>query len=203
MFRPFDESQGTLGTAGFRSGRQSAIGGLGPLFLWATLLAMPSACAQQDFVEREAKIKAAYLYQFVNYVEWNPTAFRGPDSPLVIGVVGDDPVNKYLKLIAAQRKANNRRIEYREVSAPEQARGCHILFFAESVPDEKVRELIGGRQGEPVLLVGEKTQFLQDGGIIAFVIAGNNVRLQLSMKKAASHGLRVSSQLAKIANIVD
>jgi len=154
-------------------------------------------------MEREHRIKAAYLYQFVNYIEWDEKAFSSPDSPLVIGVVGDDPVNKYLKLIASQRKAKNRPIEYREVSTVEEAKECHILFFSESVPDEQVRKLIGGRQGEPVLLVGEKSQFLQHGGIIAFVIAGNNVRLQLSMKKAASHGLRVSSQLAKISNVVD
>ncbi|GIW98091.1 MAG: hypothetical protein KatS3mg111_1424 [Pirellulaceae bacterium] len=162
-----------------------------------------SAAAQDPVVEREAKIKAAYLYQFLNYIQWAPGTFQAEDSPLVIGVVGDDPVNKYLKVIAAHRKANNRRLEYREVQTPDDAAGCHILFFGDQVAADTIRQYIQERTGDPVLLVGENPSFIQIGGIIAFVVADNHVRLQLSMKEASKRGLRVSSQLAKIAHVVD
>ena len=42
------------------------------------------------------KVKAAYIYNFTKYVRWPEGAFSEADSPLVIGVYGDDPFDAVL-----------------------------------------------------------------------------------------------------------
>ena len=55
----------------------------------------------------------------------------------------------------------------------------------------------------PALLVGERTDFIASGGVIALVIADNKVRLHVSRQAAAKRDLRISSKLAKLALVVD
>src|SRR5689334_4250328 len=37
----------------------------------------------------ESQVKAAFLYNFTKFVEWPSEAFQYPDSPIVIGTIGD------------------------------------------------------------------------------------------------------------------
>ena len=38
----------------------------------------------------EYQVKAVFLFNFVQFVEWPPRAFRDDHAPLVIGVLGED-----------------------------------------------------------------------------------------------------------------
>ncbi len=158
---------------------------------------------EESFAEREAKIKAAYLYQFIRYVTWPDSAFESTKEPLKIGIVGNDQVNIYIKQIAAQRDAGNRPLAYLPVTTIEQARECQILFLPNSVPVDTARQILNAVNGRPTLVVSEFDPSILPGGVITFVIVGNNVRLQLSIKTATAHDLKISSQLAKIATVID
>lgn len=159
--------------------------------------------AQEPLVDREAKIKAAYLYQFIRYVRWPRNAFANADSPILVGSIGGDPVNPYLSAIANSRSAGKRGLAYRPISNIAEAKACHILFVSDRADRKTVESIIRNLGNEPVLLVGETPSFLNSGGIISFTVVNNNVRLQLSMKSAANHQLKISSQLAKLAQIVN
>ncbi len=174
----------------------------------ALVLLVVTACswpakAQDGFIDREPQIKAAYLYQFVRYVQWPSDCFPNDEAPLVIGAVGDDPVNQQLRLIAQKRTAGQRQLGYQPVTTAEQAARCHILFFSDSTDAATRAALLAGIGNSPVLLVGEGPGFVTEGGIISFVIVDNKVRLRLSMKAATDHQLKISSQLAKLAEVVN
>ena len=159
--------------------------------------------AQEPLVDREAKIKAAYLYQFIRYVRWPKGAFANANSPILVGSIGGDPVNPYLAAIAKSRSAGTRKLAYRPISSIAEAKACHILFVSDRADGKAVESIIRNLGNEPVLLVGETHRFLDSGGIISFTVVNNKVRLQLSMKSAARHQLKISSQLAKLAQIVN
>src|SRR5690349_74091 len=42
-------------------------------------------------LRREFNIKAQYLYNFTQFIEWPPEAFPYPGAPFVIGIIGEDP----------------------------------------------------------------------------------------------------------------
>src|SRR5690242_13839245 len=39
----------------------------------------------------EYQIKAEFIYNFAQFIEWPGSAFASPDAPFVIGILGDDP----------------------------------------------------------------------------------------------------------------
>src|ERR1700680_3771225 len=56
----------------------------------------------------EYLIKAGFIYNFAKLVEWPSTAFAQADSPIVIGILGDDPFGTTLDRIVADKKINGR-----------------------------------------------------------------------------------------------
>ena len=57
---------------------------------------------------REYQIKAVFLFNFAQFVEWPAVAFAGSNSPLVIGILGGDPFGAYLDETVRDEKVNNR-----------------------------------------------------------------------------------------------
>jgi hypothetical protein len=43
-----------------------------------------------DASNREYAVKAAFVYNFAQFTQWPPEAFESADSPLVIGVLGEN-----------------------------------------------------------------------------------------------------------------
>jgi uncharacterized protein DUF4154 len=50
----------------------------------------------------EYEIKAGFLFNFTKFVEWPPDAFADPSVPIVLGIVGDNPVTDLLIETAAR-----------------------------------------------------------------------------------------------------
>jgi hypothetical protein len=75
---------------------------------------------------------------------------------------------------------------------------CHLVFVPHDSADwtDQVRRAAAQR---PILIVGESDDFLQHGGMIAFVIEGGRVRFDVNVRTAASQGLKISSRLLQVA----
>jgi hypothetical protein len=78
-------------------------------------------------------------------------------------------------------------------------KSCEVLFVART--DKEVRRILG-EAGPGVLTVGEGEKFLQDGGIIAFVIEDRRVRFDIAQSAAARAMLTISSRLMSVARSV-
>jgi hypothetical protein len=50
-----------------------------------------------------------------------------------------------------------------------------------------------------VLTVGEGPEFIEQGGIVAFLIQGGNVRFAIDANAAERAGLRISSRLLRLS----
>ena len=175
--------------------------GLVAVFLFASLAQQRRcpAAAQNDVINREPQIKAAYVYKFCFYVTWPKGVFPTNKSPLVIGTVGNDPVNQYLRVIARRRTFGPRKIVCKDVRSIDDAKACHVVFFSDSVKPNVRREVVGKLRQTPLLLIGESSDFINSGGMISFFVTNNRVRFRLSLKRSAAAKLKVSSNLAKIA----
>ena len=171
------------------------------LLSWA-IIAVPSFPAQAQDIDREYKLKAVYLYKFATYVEWPKQAFHDADSPFVIGILGPDPVGNNLRKIANEKKIDGRRIEVLNYQQPAEIKDCHILFMPRTLPPEIRRSAVKLLAGRNILLVGEESGFLEQGGVVDFVIAGNRIQIHISQPAYEREQLEVSSQLLRIANVV-
>jgi hypothetical protein len=138
-----------------------------------------------------SELKAAYLYQFRQYVAW-PAA---PDN-FTICVVGDDAVAAGLEKLT-QDDARAGKVGVRRGAPAAGAASCQVLFIGgdEPMPADLVKTVAG----EPTLLVGEDAAFLRIGGMIAFIPQGQRIRFSVNLAAAQAAHLRVSSQLLKLA----
>lgn len=148
--------------------------------------------------EGEADLKAAFIYNFTKYVDWDST---NAEDNFTIGVIGSTPVTKSLNEIASTRMVNNKRIQIRNFSKPEDISYCNILFIPQNTPYSL--ESILNKVGKGVLTIGEETGFAKMGTAFNFVIKDDKLKFEANLKTINSQGLRASSQLLKLAKIVE
>lgn len=148
----------------------------------------------------EAQVKAAYVYNFVKYVEWPAGAFATAQSPVVLCVAAGDGLRGALAAIDG-KQAQGRALQLRRAVRPDEFRSCHILFVPES--EERVAgELLRKAGSLPVLTVGEHDGFAAAGGVIGFVVRDDRVQFEINPDAAARADLKVSSRLLQLATIV-
>jgi len=146
----------------------------------------------------EYQLKAGYLWNFSRYVDWPARSFSRPDSPLVIGIVGQDRFGDDLRKLVAGKKVEGHALVVRKAENLEQCRDCQILFVSAS-ERRRVPDIIQALKGAPVLTVGESEGFIQAGGIINFRLRNQELILEINRQAAEKVGLTISSKLLQVA----
>jgi hypothetical protein len=160
-----------------------------------------TASLAQDSVSKEYQIKAAYLYNFAKFVEWPADCFTNAQSPLVIGVFGQNPFGDELKTIAKDHKINGRDIVIKPVVTTAEAAGVHLMFLG-ATEDDHVAGMLAALKNSSVLTVGESEKFTAAGGMINFVREADKVRFEINASAAEQRGLKISAQLLKLAKAI-
>ena len=162
--------------------------------------ALSSASVADDPSQLEYRVKAAFLYNFARFVEWPADA--SPRDRIVIGVYGNNPFGESLQRTVEGKLAKGLSIEILAVSDVRQARDCDLLFVG--LTDRKrLAEVLDALAGDPVLTVGESRGFTERGGIVNFVIEQGRVRVDVNIQSARTAGLKISSQLLRVARRVE
>ena len=176
--------------------RSFAAAGLVVAWLLAT-----SASAQPSRVS-DREVKAIFLFNFAQFVDWPPAAFDGPLAPIVIGVLGEDPFEETLDAIIKGEIVKNRQLLVARFRNLEELSACHILFVSAS-ETQRYDRILTALRGRPTLTVGETDGFATRGGMVRFITDRNRVGLQVNLKAAKNAGLTISSNLLRPARIVD
>jgi len=178
-----------------------------PAGWWRTLVAialalsccLPASLAAQE-TAGENQIKAAFLFNFGKFVEWPETA-ASAKGPLTICVAGNDEIARALEQVATGKTVNGKEVRVVLLRPLESSGNCQILFIGRSAgKDRKV--LMGKTRDAPVLTVGEEEDFAGQGGILNFLNEKSRIHLQVNQEAAARSGLKISSKLLALAQIV-
>jgi len=181
---------------------------------------VPKARAESTS-SREYKIKAAFLYNFIKFVDWPKEKMADSNEPIIIGIIGSKKFVKALEpLIHKKIKNRNISIKYFEGYEKlkksqddddrqwnqkiEALKTCHVLMFCicDSVRIENSSQIIKALKGSPVLTVGETDGFLESGGIINFLMEDKKVRFEINVTAAKKSKLKISSKLLRLAKRV-
>jgi hypothetical protein len=155
----------------------------------------------QAQASKEYQIKAAFLFNFAQFVEWPASAFPEAGTPLCIGVLGEDPFGNILNEIVKGEKVDGHSLVIRRYSQVSEINACHILFVGNS-EKSRMEEIVAGLNGQTILTVGEAEGFTAKGGMIRFVVENNKIRLKINLDAARKAGLQISSKLLRPADIV-
>jgi hypothetical protein len=172
--------------------------------LWLALacaLLSPTRAHAESNASVERQVKAAYLYKFASFVEWPDGVFGRSDSPLLIGVAGNDALAEQLEQIVAGRSANGRPIVVRKLHRGDAPGAVHILFIG-SADKAATQELLAAARGQAVLTVSDSDETFALGSMINFVVADDKLRFQVALKPVASSRLRISARMLAAAQKV-
>ena len=163
--------------------------------LLGAILCGQSAAHPSDSSEIETRVKAAFIYNFARFVEW-PS--RSSPGPVRIGILGHGDLASPLEEVTRGKSVGGRAIAVTPVSTASEADCCEILLIERS-ESKHVREIVQALAGKPVLTVCDDENGSRDGVMIAFQLVDESVRFQINQEAAGRAGLRISSQLLKVA----
>lgn len=150
---------------------------------------------------KEYQVKAAFLFNFIKFVEWPETAFHEDHEPIIIGVLGEDPFGSYLKDVVIGEKIDDHPIVIQYYKSVKDIKECHILFISLDEVN-KLSETISILKDKSVLTVSDASSFIQQGGMIRFITDKKKIRFQINPEAAKSANLTISSKLLRLAEIV-
>lgn len=162
---------------------------------------LSAALAADDAAARERQVQAAFLFNFLKYVEWPDPS---PPRPFAVAVLGKNPFGERLMRAMAERRVGGRPVEAREIG-PYRAglgfEGIDVLFVP-STEDPRLDAVFAAIDGHPILTVGESRDFLARGGMLRFVLVEDQVRFEIDRAAVEAAGLKMSSKLLNLATRV-
>ena len=166
------------------------------ILIW--LLTIVGARAQ-DPQRAEYHIKAAFLFNFARFVEWPPAAFADAGSPIVIGILGENPFQDELEQTIRDKTLNNRPLVIKQFASLSESTNCQILFISTS-EKKRLPEIFEAVRAASVLTVGETDRFIETGGMVNLVHEGSKIRFQINEPVAKNAGLKISSKMLSLAS---
>ncbi len=164
----------------------------------AVLVLLPANDAMAQTASKEYKLKAAFMYKFVDFIAW-PHKFENK-TEFSVCMLGKDNFEDSL-IPLKDKKAKGLPIKIRRNITTPDAESCDMLFIS-NVGDEKLQNVLQLVKGKPVLTIGESGGFDDYGGMIAFLTKDNKIRFDINKTAAAESGFTISSDLLKLANVI-
>lgn len=147
---------------------------------------------------QEYNLKAVFIYNFSRYIQWNEVKDTGPFE---IAVIGDSEIINPLNNIAVKKLVNDRKIFIKHFQDISDINSCHILF----IPESKIKhmdEILEKVKQYNTLTIADSEGAAVKGVAINFVMVKEKIKFELNSLAIDRVGLKVSSQLKKIAILV-
>ena len=170
------------------------------LCILIVLLSLFSLMAETTAAQTQqaSQVKAAFLFNFAKFVEWPPGTFTSDQAAIILGFSDRDPMAEGLEALQG-KIVQGRRLEVRRYRGPEDLRRCQI-FFASASERSGLPQVLSSLRNSPVLTVtDEADNFDKLGAIINLIVVEDKIRFKISLSNARRSGLKISSQLLKLA----
>ena len=102
----------------------------------------------------EYQVKAVFLFNFAQFVDWPAEAFPRPDAPFVIGILGEDPFGAQLDDVVRGETVNKRPLVIERYRSVAEIRNCNILFIGGNEGGH-LDEILMALKGRSILTVGD------------------------------------------------
>jgi hypothetical protein len=162
--------------------------------------AVVSATVTAQDADQEYRLKAAFVYQFSQFVDW-PDAAWGNLKQVDLCVYGAEALQRELERLVKGESLRGRPYVVRSLGHEDAIASCQVLVVTARSKDE-VAEILRDTVGRPILTIGDSDRFLEDGGIIRLTLVERRVRFDVSASEARRAGLRISPQLLNLARSI-
>lgn len=145
----------------------------------------------------EYKVKAAFLYNFIQLTEWP----KATEETLRLCLVGKNAIDDTIGEIDGN-EANRRRIKVVRLEDYSNIDGCEILFFAEA-DQLDIRRILNKLGGSPVLTISDNLDAAKSGVMINMFPDDRRLAFSVNVESAKRAHLTLSSRLVRLAKYLD
>ena len=156
------------------------------------ITAMPSTLFASATTD---EIKAAYLYNLTKFISLN----KNPGRNYTICLVGGITNSSYYYDLNGKR-VNGNTIKVTSVS-DSQVRSCQMVY-TQTRSSSKIQALANLSTQAGFILVGDGSNFVNEGGMVGLIKQGNNIKFGLNKRQFQQANLKVSAKLYKLAIFV-
>lgn len=149
----------------------------------------------------EYQVKAVFLFNFAQFVDWPAPAAQDAQLPLLICILGDDPFGAFLDETVRGERLGARPIQVRRYRQVTDIEACNILFISRS-ETEGVPQILAVLKQQPMLTVSDGETFAKQGGMIQLFTDKGRIRLRINLEAAEAANLTISSKLLRVAEVV-
>jgi hypothetical protein len=114
--------------------------------------------------------------------------------------LGSDLINRELEKLQG-KVVRGKRFIIKHTRSMGEFRGCHMLFICNSERG-RLQEVLEAVKDKGILTVGDTDGFARKGVIINFYIEDKKIRFEINLDAARRAQLSISSQLLKLARVI-
>jgi hypothetical protein len=149
----------------------------------------------------EYRVKAAFVSKFPQFVEWPPEVWRDRKDVQVC-VARPNPFGATLAELIAGETLNGRPLAVRELDHDDPIATCQVLVIGGPLTPA-ARSMLRRAVTLPLLTIGDRDGFLDQGGIIELQVVAGRLRFDINPAAADRVHLHLSSQLLRLARRVN
>jgi hypothetical protein len=164
---------------------------------------------------KEYEVKAAFIFNFLKFIDWPQEKTGGDNNQIVIGIIGEDPFGPAADIFKDKSVEEHKLVikrfesfeqwkkmeEKSKKARLEELKSCHLLFICPS-EQKQIRDIIEIVHNSSVLTVADADGFIEVGGMINFFTEDNKIRFDINQGAAEKAGLKIRSQLLRLAKRV-
>ena len=146
----------------------------------------------------EDRMKAVFIFNFTKYIQWSDNDTSGTFE---IAIIGSSNIIDPLKEIAKNKFINNKQIKIKNCKDIQDIITPHILFISISEKNN-LDKILQKVKNKNILTISDCKGFANKGVAINFVIVKGKIKFEINTRAIESAGLQISSQLLKLAILV-
>ena len=176
---------------------------LNTLFALLLILNLPLKSYGNNSDSQEYLIKAGFLYKFLFFVEWPTEVIMKSSDSITIGILGRDPFGDAFEPIEGDI-IHNRNIvikHFEKNVSADYLKQCNLIFISSSIKDN-TETILQSIKEYPVLTISEVAGFVDQGGMVNFIMKENRVRFEINREAAERVGIKFRSKLLRVAERV-
>lgn len=163
---------------------------------WLAVLLLTCVSTAFALPESEPQLEAAYLVNFMKYVDW-PASNR---TTTTICLFGRDTLGSFLASYEG-RSVGGKELRIRRANSPDDMSNCQLVYIPD-IEEARIGVVLRWIQNMPILAASNSDGFARAGGGIELIRSTDRVQFIVNAESLSKNGLTPSSQMLRLAQKV-
>ena len=154
----------------------------------------------EDFLSKEDKLKAAYIWNFIGFINWPNLELDKLPSEIRICIGASNEFLEFFRHLVGNRRVGNLQHAV-EVLQLEKATKCELIYVSRASKTTALK-LVGAQSlNDDTVIVADISSINFPGSAIIFYQEKRKLRFEVDLEKINTLNVNISSELLKLARI--